>query len=137
MPDPVLSLFDLISGAVPGQLEVRLYQSEKVTTGVPQLSDFVEATYTAYEAQSVRRPGAGQEQLDGSYTLSMPQMTFSVGLGEMVPGCVVNGAYAVMTVGGQMAVAGFVEFDEPITMETPGDYCQFAMSLAADDVTLA
>lgn len=136
MPDPVLSLFDLVSGAVVGTLEVRLYQGRNSNVGVPQLSDFVEASYTGYERQLVPNPGNGVAQPDGSYRLSAPQMTFSVGLGETDPGCDAIGAYVVMDVGGQMAVAGVVEFGLEIPMRTPGDYCQFAVAMSAKDYTL-
>jgi len=137
MADPVLSLFDLLSGAAAGTIDVALYSATIAGSGTPQLSDFTEATFTGYEREPIPNPGMGTLQSDGSYLLSSPQFTFQVGLGTPVPGSTVRGAYAIMTVGGQSAVAGFVQFATPVDMLKVGQYVQFSMVFSADTETLS
>lgn len=137
MADPVLSLADLVSGEVEGELEIRLYQAMTETVGVPQLSNFTEASYTGYVPQRISNPDAGVLQPDGSYMLRPPQSTFSVGVGPANPGCLVLGAYVVMTIDDEQAVAGFVEFGHAIEMREQGNFCQFSVVLSARDATIA
>lgn len=136
MADPLLSLYDLLSGATEGELEVRLFDSFNEEANLPQISDFHEAEYTGYQRQRIPDPDAAEETDDGGYSLESTQFTFRVGLGSAVPGTTVLGCYVVMIVDGQEAIANFVVFDEPVRMMQEPDYCQFSIIISTDDFLL-
>lgn len=135
MPDPVLSLYDTLARTTPGTLKVRLFSKFSPSGNVPQLSDFVEAVYPGYQPLLNTPAGPGNTQADGSLLLSLPNLTFAVGItaGE---GCDVAGTYTTLLQGSSECVVDFTVFDSAITMQKPGDYCQFSFGISAGIETL-